>query len=168
MGLIRPAPLWRRFAAAIYDGLLLIGLWMAAALVDLLVRDGLGLARDPRVLQLLLMLLGLLFFGWSWTHGGQTLGMRAWQLRVRRHDGAPLLWPIAALRYVVMLLTWSASLLPALLRIPGVATRMHADATMFGALAFNGIALVLILLDPMRRAPCDLVSRTEVALLPKP
>jgi len=28
-----------------------------------------------------------LFFIWFWTHGGQTLGMRAWRLKVQRMDG---------------------------------------------------------------------------------
>ena len=34
-----PAPLWRRFAAAIYDGLLLLALWMCGAFVDVLSRS---------------------------------------------------------------------------------------------------------------------------------
>jgi uncharacterized RDD family membrane protein YckC len=34
-----------------------------------------------------------------WTHGGQSLGMRAWRLRVVRWDGAPLRLSDALLRY---------------------------------------------------------------------
>jgi len=31
-----------------------------------------------------------LFFIWFWTHGGQTLGMRAWRLKVQRMDGSSI------------------------------------------------------------------------------
>jgi len=31
-----------------------------------------------------------LFFVWFWTHGGQTLGMRAWRLKVQRMNGASI------------------------------------------------------------------------------
>jgi len=31
-----------------------------------------------------------LFFVWFWTHGGQTLGMRAWRLKVQRMNGTSI------------------------------------------------------------------------------
>jgi len=31
-----------------------------------------------------------LFFIWFWTHGGQTLGMRAWRLKIQRMDGSSI------------------------------------------------------------------------------
>jgi uncharacterized RDD family membrane protein YckC len=40
-----------------------------------------------------------LFFGWFWTHGGQTLGMRAWKIRLQRTDGKGLGWWQALLRF---------------------------------------------------------------------
>lgn len=30
------------------------------------------------------------FFIWFWTHGGQTLGMRAWRLKIQRMDGSTI------------------------------------------------------------------------------
>lgn len=167
MSLIRPAPLWRRFAASIYDGLLLFGLWAAVVWVDLLVRESLNLPRNAGGLQVLEFIVGLGFFGRSWTRGGQTLGMRVWQLQVRRHDGSALRWPVAGLRYTVMLFTWIAALLPAILLIPKVAAQVHADTAILVGLAYSTAALLLIMLDPTRRAPCDLVARTEVVVIPK-
>jgi uncharacterized RDD family membrane protein YckC len=41
----------------------------------------------------------MLFFCGFWSHGGQTVGMRAWRIRVVRDDGRPLGWPRAALRF---------------------------------------------------------------------
>jgi len=44
----------------------------------------------------------------SWSRGGQTIGMRAWRLRVVGADDAPLRWPRALLRFVVGLISLAA------------------------------------------------------------
>jgi uncharacterized RDD family membrane protein YckC len=168
MSLVLPAPIWRRFAASVYDGLLLLALWMVAALIDTWVRDALGgAARTRLAFQILLFLVGLGFFGYSWTHGGQTLGMRVWRMRVRRSDGSALRWPTASVRYAVMLLTWFALLLPALLQFPALAAHVHGGAVMIAGVAFSVVALLVMLLDRRRRAPCDLAAMTEVVVEPK-
>ncbi|MGB0956701.1 MAG: hypothetical protein ACPGZP_11990, partial [Panacagrimonas sp.] len=60
--LVLPAPLWRRLVAALYDGLLLLALWMIAALADVLIRDQLlGLSRDWGALQAFYFLVGFFF-----------------------------------------------------------------------------------------------------------
>ena len=165
--LMLPAPLWRRLIAAVYDGLLLLGLWMAGALIDVLLRDQLlGLPRHWLWLQFFFFLIGLGFFGWSWTHGGQTLGMRVWRLHVRRLDGSGLRWPIATLRYSTMLATWMAATTPLLLLIP----RYAAQSTLVAA-AVAGSLIVLastvqMLMESRRRALCDWISGTEVVVLP--
>ena len=41
----------------------------------------------------------MIFFCGFWVHGGQTLGMRAWRLRVVRDDGHPLGWARAMARF---------------------------------------------------------------------
>lgn len=138
-GLVVPAPLWRRLAAAAYDALLLAALWMVLAVLDLVVRATLGLPHEPHVLRALLLLSGLGFFGWFWTHGGQTLGMRAWRLQVRRSDGAPLAWPTAVARYAFAWLAW----------LPLAA------------------GVLWCAIDPRRRAWHDALSATEVVLLPR-
>lgn len=160
-----PAPLWRRLIASIYDGLLLLGLLMAAALIEVLVRDQLlGLVRDDTWLQLYFFLVGLAFFSLSWTRGGQTLGMRVWRLQVRRADGAALRLPIAMLRYAVMLLTWSMALAPLGLMLP---VQHTAPGLLLGAGLLAALAAVPMLMNGRRRAPCDWVAGTEVVELPK-
>ncbi|MES0872477.1 RDD family protein [Sinimarinibacterium thermocellulolyticum] len=161
-----PAPIWRRCAAAFYDGLLLLGLWMVALVVDTIVRDLVGLDRNWAALRAYLFLVGLGFFGWSWTHGGQTLGMRSWRLRVQRSDGAPLRWLDAALRYAVMLLCWGVALTPALLQVPQLASRPHAATIRAAALIALAMGLLWTLLDARRRAPQDRLSGTELVWLP--
>lgn len=162
-----PAPLWRRLLAAVYDGLVLLGLYLAALLLELLVRETLlGLPRHLLGLQLYLFAVGLGFFGWFWTHGGQTLGMRAWQLQVRRLDGAPLRWPVVCVRYPVMLATWGAALAPLLLLIPRYAQASDVrTGALAGALA-AGVCAWLVLTGA-RRAFCDWAAGTEVVVVPK-
>jgi uncharacterized RDD family membrane protein YckC len=169
--LVTPAPLWRRFGAALYDSLLLVALWLSATWLLVLARDALGVAPDApaweRFLTAFILCLGLAFFGWFWTHGGQTLGMLAWRLRVRRDDGAPLRWPVAAIRYSVMLVCWGIVLTPILLialpeKIAGANRAVVAIAT--GMLAIVIIASSLI--DGRRRLPHDRLSSSEVVLLP--
>ena len=100
----------RRLMAMIYDGLLGLGLNMVFTLAVVL---ALGNEVAAGSLWFPASLLGvlLLLFGWSWTHGGQTLGMRAWRLRLERSDGTPLDWPAALKHYAA---SWLV-LLPGLL-----------------------------------------------------
>lgn len=165
--LITPAPLWRRLIASVYDGLLLLALWLVALVIDVVVRDLVGAPRNFAVLQLMLFLIGLGFFGWFWTHGGQTLGMRSWRLQLRRNDGAGLRWPIAALRYALMLLSWSVVLTPFLLRLPHLKDLPQTPWTIAVTAVATVVGVMTMLLDGRRRAPCDRLSGTEVVELPK-
>ena len=160
-----PAPLWRRLASAFYDGLVLLGLCMAALLIEMIVREQVfGLGRHTLWMQLYLFLVGLGFFGWFWTHGGETLGMRAWRLQVRRLDGAPLRWPIATVRYAVMLATWMAVLAPTLLGLPHFAASTALMPVALVCVLVTLAAGVMMLLEPRRRAICDWVAGTEVVV----
>jgi len=164
-----PAPIWRRVAASVYDGLLLIALWMVILLFEIMIRDQLlGLPRSVRLISALELLAGLAFFGWFWIHGGQTLGMRAWRLQVQRLDGRPLRWPVAATRFAALLLTWFIVCIPAATRMPIVpAHHPHAGTVAVAALIAAVVIAVTMQLDPRRRAPCDRIAGTEVLLLPK-
>jgi uncharacterized RDD family membrane protein YckC len=46
------------------------------------------------------------FYGWFWTHGGQTLGLRAWKIKVLTLDRQPLNWQQAVVRFLAALLSW--------------------------------------------------------------
>jgi uncharacterized RDD family membrane protein YckC len=84
------ASLPRRLASLFYDALLLAGvLFLAGFLVAGLVPAApTGL---PRLLYqgYLFMVCGV-YFTWYWRHGGQTLAMKTWRIRVTRIDGTPL------------------------------------------------------------------------------
>jgi uncharacterized RDD family membrane protein YckC len=86
------APVWRRLAALFYDLLVLIAIWMfAAALVLLAFGGNVDVAHQPTpyhlVLQSTLLTLSTLYFTISWSRGGQTIGMRAWRVRLIDAEG---------------------------------------------------------------------------------
>lgn len=105
----------RRMAALVYDGLMIGAIEMTAAgvviaVLEALVAAGLlqyapyqdasdMLTKHPQLSHLFTFYLGAIwigFFAYFWCKGGQTVGMRAWKLRVQREDGS-LITPTQAL-----------------------------------------------------------------------
>ncbi len=77
----------------LYDCLILIALWWLVTAAFLPLTGGEAVGRDTpyyHLHQAALALTTLLFFAGFWSHGGQTLGMRAWRFKVVRRDGASL------------------------------------------------------------------------------
>ncbi len=104
------APLRLRLSAAVYDLLPLIGLWMLSAGLCLLATRGeVDVAHPPlayrNALRAVLVAVTAAYFVVSWSRGGQTIGMRAWRLRVVASDGRALPWPRALLRFAVALVS---------------------------------------------------------------
>jgi len=101
--------LLRRLAAVAYDSLLLLAvLFIASAAVLPLTGGEAVRARNP-LFTSYIFFVAFFFFGWFWTHGGQTLGMRAWRIRVQRYDGRAISWWQALLRYLVAYVSWAAA-----------------------------------------------------------
>lgn len=100
-----PVGLLRRMAAMLYDGLLVLALWMVLGLVFVLLGQWTG--QPLTSVQLVVNLLAAwLFFTWFWTRNGQTLGMQAWTLRLHSEGGGPVHPRQATLRYLVALAQW--------------------------------------------------------------
>ncbi len=124
MTVSRPASPWRQMLAMLYDSLLLIAvLFLAMALLLILTR-GQPPAEHQAVMSLYLLSVSYLFFGWFWTHGGQTLGMRAWRLQLRRLDGGAVDWRQSLLRFVTAIPAWLAVIL-GIARLAGVPLHSH-------------------------------------------
>ncbi len=98
---MRPATLRRRLAALFYDSLVLFAVLFAATAVVVAANSNQALAVHVWLYRGYLVAVSFLYFGWCWTHGGQTLGMRAWGLRVQTVQHKALNWRQAALRFVV-------------------------------------------------------------------
>lgn len=111
-----PAPLWKRFAAMLYDVFPLIGLWFLAALLWGLAHGWQYDKAHPEyalhtgiaahlLLQAWLLAVTWVYFAVSWMRGGATIGMRAWKLKLVRADGARVDLRTAALRFLLALLS---------------------------------------------------------------
>ena len=139
--LLPHAPLWRRLVAATYDVLLLAGLWLSATFTAWAISHLLGAegALPPSFMRAYLFVITFSFYGWFWTHGGQTLGMRAWRIQVRRIDGGVLNWASAMLRFVIAPLSWGLA----------------------------GLGMLWCLIDKRGRSWHDLAAGTEVVAVPK-
>ncbi|MFZ3409962.1 RDD family protein [Vibrio chagasii] len=104
-----PAGMMRRFGALFYDALIVIAIEMMAAgviiallhaLMALGIFDHSGyadvsdfLTNHPiwsPVYTFYLVAVWVYFFVFFWTRAGQTLGMRAWKLRVQNKDGSAI------------------------------------------------------------------------------
>ncbi len=96
----------RRLGAMFYDSLLFgITVLLIGGIIATMVSRLMGLETIPagstmaNALFVVNIMLFFLLFGWFWTHGGQTLGMRAWKIRVVTVDGYPLDWQQAFFRF---------------------------------------------------------------------
>jgi uncharacterized RDD family membrane protein YckC len=128
-----PAGLFRIFAALFYDSLLLFSLlFFAAALAYPITHGQVSLA-----FQIYLLIVWFLYFAWPWLHGGQTLGMAAWQIRLRSINGNPLTWQQVTLRFFMAFVSW----------------------------AVLGIGVFWALVDKQHRSWHDWVSKTRIILL---
>lgn len=96
----RPCGLLRRAAAMIYDGLLLLALWMVAAAIVIIPLDG-AIAAGNTLFQVYLLLIAWLYFAICWRKG-QTLGMKAWRIRLVA-DQPVMSWITTLVRFTVAL-----------------------------------------------------------------
>lgn len=135
-----PAGLLRRLAAAVYDALLVTALFMLTTLCLIAFRGGEPISPGNLLYQLSLIATAAVFFVGFWVHGGQTLGMRAWRLRVEQHSGAALNWKTGLIRFAAGIL----SMIPA------------------------GLGLLWLIVDSQHLAWHDRISKTRVVLVPKP
>jgi uncharacterized RDD family membrane protein YckC len=127
--------LLRRVAAQIYDLLLLIALLFLATALLLAFTAGEAItAQHALIYRAYLLVISFFFYGWFWTHGGQTLGLRAWKIKVLTLDQKPINWNQALLRFTTAIISWS----------------------------FFGLGFLWILIDKNRRSWHDHLSKTAL------
>ena len=95
------ATLARRLGSACYEIVLLAAVVFAAGWIFLTVEQLLPRAAARPLLQLYLLGVCAVYFIYCWTHGGQTLPMKTWRIRVVTRSGGVLSLGRAALRYVL-------------------------------------------------------------------
>lgn len=153
-----PVGLRLRLASLVYEATLLFGVVFGASYL-LIAATGwtYPLPQAQRwILQVVVFVVVGSYFVYCWTHGGQTLALKAWRLRVVRTDGASLSLRQAILRY---LLAWH-------LFLPGLISILLFPATPWlnlAALVLGMLGmLALIYVDPQRQAVHDRLLGTRL------
>jgi uncharacterized RDD family membrane protein YckC len=84
----------------LYESLILVAvLFTTGFIFHLVFRDINSLFFRP-AFQLYLLIVAGIYFIWFWTHGGQTLPMQTWKLRVVSADGGRVYLKQAFARYL--------------------------------------------------------------------
>lgn len=106
---LKYAGLFRRLFAIFYDGFLLIAiLFIVTAAANALNH---GKAIEPGdsfypLYVLVIFVLSYLYFAWFWIHGGQSLGMKTWQIKIQSDDNNRISWRTTAIRFVSAIFSW--------------------------------------------------------------
>ncbi|WP_179401777.1 RDD family protein [Burkholderia guangdongensis] len=158
-----PAPpsVGRRLAALLYEGVLLFGIVFFAGLAFALATGQRnGLVHHNLLAAWVALVVGG-YFVWFWTHGGQTLPMKTWRLRVEGADGRPLSAARALARY---LLGW-LWFLPPLAMHPLLG--FSVPGTLAAAAVWFALWAAAARLHPARQFPHDRLAGTRIVALPR-
>jgi uncharacterized RDD family membrane protein YckC len=156
-----PPSVRRRLAALLYECVLLFGVVFFAGLAfSLALQQRNGLVHHNLLAAWIALVVGA-YFVWFWTHGGQTLPMKTWRLRLVAADGAPLSLARAAIRYA---LGWLWFLPPlALHPLAG----FSVPATLGFTAAWIALWALAARLHPTRQFLHDRLAGTRVIAAPR-
>lgn len=147
-----PVSLLKRLLAIIYDLFLLIAVFFAVGiplsiLTTFIFNAGNAITEEHRFYLLnqviilgSLFIASVFFYGWFWTHGGQTLGMKTWRIMLISNKTQKISWKQAIQRYCAAILSWLVL----------------------------GMGFLLSLLDDKKRCWHDMLSGTHLVQLEKP
>jgi len=149
--------LHRRLASFLYEGVLLFGVLMISAYLFSSLTQQRHALIGRHGLQAFLFVILAIYFVWFWSHGGQTVAMKAWHIRVVDRDGRGVSELRGLARYLLAWL-WFA---PALVALYG--WEIHDGGAIFGVLLAGvaGYALTTHL-HPSRQFPHDVLAGTRL------
>ena len=160
-----PAGLLRRLAALCYDALLAIALAFIVSFAMLPLTRGEAILSATHgsvahAYHALLALVVFAYFGWSWTRSGQTLGMRAWRIRLESAAGRRLTWTASLARFLLGAgLDWLAALGAWYLTRPASPDAHAGAAALLVPLVLN---YAWTRFDAARRSLLDIAGRAYV------
>ncbi len=147
----------RRMAAFVYEGVLLFGLFMVVGLAySISVQQKHGLHGREGMMAVQFVALAL-YFIWFWTHGGQTLAMKTWHLRLVSSSGHAISLQTALTRFMASWLwfmpAWGGSWLAG----------WHQSKLLYGAmLVWAGMYATLSWLLPQKQFLHDVICSTRL------
>ncbi len=160
-----PAGLFRRLAALFYDLLLVVALGFVVTFAMLPLTQGEAILSSTQGLvghayHALLAMLVFAYFGWSWTRSGQTLGMRAWRIRLESAGGTRLNWAESLVRFLLGSgLAWLAALGAWYFSRPGFPAGRAGAAALVAPLLVN---YAWVWFDAEGRSLQDLAGRVRM------
>ena len=101
-----PVTLPRRLAAILYDSLLLAGVLFAASVPLVVTGGGRAIAPGNPIYLAYLLLVAYGYFAVGWSHGGQTLGMQSWRVRLVSDSAAPFGYRRSLARFLGAIVSW--------------------------------------------------------------
>ena len=149
--------LWCRLACFIYEGVLLFGVVMIAGYLFSSLTQQRHALQGRHALQAFIFVVVGIYFGWFWSHGGQTVAMKAWHLRLLDRNGQPVSQARALTRYLLSWMWFMPAL--AVVWFSGIRSPMMTFAVLgLGVVAYAGLAL----LHPSRQFWHDVVCGTQL------
>jgi len=101
--------LFRRLFAIFYDSFLLIAILFVVSGIATALNHGKAVEAGNILYPLMVFIifsLSYLYFAWFWVHGGQSLGMKTWQIQLQSIDGETVDWKTTTIRFVTALFSW--------------------------------------------------------------
>ncbi len=166
---MQPAGMLIRFAALFYDMLLGIAVLFIGTAITLPLTDGTTHARGGIVsgaFTAYIVLLLFFAFAWFWTRSGQTLGLKAWRLRLvstRFPEPVPLNWGQAMIRFLAAVPPWAVFGI-------GMAKLFAGDEVVLAHIPGSWIVvvgLIWLFLDQWPDGIRDRLSDSRVVRLPR-
>ena len=90
----------RRLGAMLYESLVVFAILLVGFMFPQIVLSGFGMSLSGKALWIHLFFVLMAYFVWFWLHGGQTLPMKTWKLRLVDQSGTPPRALQAVLRYL--------------------------------------------------------------------
>lgn len=153
------APLKRRLFSMLYEAMLLFGVLFISAWIfsTLLQQRSAIYLRHGLELWLFVVLTG--YFVWFWCHGGQTLAMKTWRVRLVTRDGGPIRPWRAVARFLLAWFWFTPGLV--------IAWLVHAQAWLLVVIpALNFLLwMSMIYFDPQRQFLHDRLAGTRIISL---
>ncbi|MGV8990907.1 MAG: RDD family protein [Thiobacillus sp.] len=101
---LTPAPLLSRFAAMVYELLLVTAVVFVASFIIMPVIGDMHTPWQRHLFQIYILGVLLAYFSAFWLRSGQTLAMKTWRIRLVQQNGDTLTFKQAMLRFVLALL----------------------------------------------------------------
>jgi len=144
----------------LYEAMLLFGVLFIAGWLFSTVTQQRHALYLRGAMEVWLFIVLAVYFAWFWSHGGQTLAMKTWRIRLERAAGGPVGFWHAVLRYTLAWMWFMPGLV--------VAWLVGAKGWMLVLIPCANAAIwaMLAFLDPQRQFLHDRIAGTRLVRLP--